>query len=216
MIKMVYFSTGKPKTIKLDGGKEMVSGIAKERTEEAYLSRDGFKGDGVADTRHHGGRDRAVCIYPHEHYAFWEREFGVTLPASAFGENLTVTGMTEGDVHIGDIYRVGEALIQVTQSRVPCSTISRRLGIPKILPRIIDTGFTGYLCRVIEEGMVRHDSDVRRIHIHPAGITVQEANDAYFRKYSDRTAVERVLSVRELALKWREGLEKRAGLLKGQ
>lgn len=214
MNKLVHFSTGKPKTLELDDGKEMVSGIAKEKTEQAYLSRDGFAGDGVADTRHHGGQDRAVCIYSHEHYALWEREFGVTLPASAFGENLTVTGMTESEVHIGDVYRIGDALIQVTQSRVPCNTISRRLGIPMILPRIIETGFTGYLCRVIEEGTVRHDSDISRVSIHPAGITAQEANDAYFRKYTDRKAVERVLSVEELAGKWREGLEKRAGLLK--
>jgi len=70
MNKLVHFSTGKPKTLKLAGGKEMVSGIAKEQTDEAYLSRDGFTGDGVADTKHHGGRDRAVCIYPHEHYEF--------------------------------------------------------------------------------------------------------------------------------------------------
>lgn len=216
MIKLVHFATGKPKTLKLNGGKDMVSGIAKEKTAKAFLTWDGFAGDGVADTRHHGGQDRAVCIYPHEHYAYWEREFGVALPASAFGENLTVTGMAERDVHIGDVYRVGEALIQITQSRIPCSTISRRLGIPEILPRIIETGFTGYLCKVIEEGTVTQDSDISCVSVHPARVTILESNDVYFRKYTNRPVVERVLSVEELAGKWREGLEKRAGLLKGQ
>ena len=74
------------------------------------------------------------------------KEFQTTLPASAFGENITVTNMLEHDVCIGDTYQLGEAIIQVTQARVPCSTISKRLGIPGILPRIVATGFTGYLC----------------------------------------------------------------------
>ena len=134
--------------------------MLKEPTEEAFLSKDGFLGDDVADLKHHGGPDRAVCVYSYEHYALWEEEFQTTLPASTFGENITVTNMLERDVCIGDTYQLGEAIIQVTQARVPCSTISKRLGIPGILPRIVATGYTGYLCRVLQEGTVRQDSKI--------------------------------------------------------
>ena len=72
-IELVHFSIGKPKQMKYGEDKEMITGICKELTEEAFLSKDGFLGDDVADLKHHGGPDRAVCVYSHEHYALWER-----------------------------------------------------------------------------------------------------------------------------------------------
>lgn len=113
-IKIENFSIGQPKEMHYGENQEVVTGICKETVEEAFLSFDGFRGDGVADLRHHGGLDRAVCVYPYEHYQLWEKEFGVPLPRSTFGENLTVSGMLESDIHIGDVFRVGEAVIQVT------------------------------------------------------------------------------------------------------
>ena len=76
---------------------------------------------------------------------------------SAFGENITVTNMLEQNVHIGDIFRLGDAVIQITQGRIPCSTITKRTDMPPLLKRMVETGFTGYLCRVLEEGTVRKD-----------------------------------------------------------
>ena len=160
-------SIGTPKTLTCKNGKEMNTGICKESVIDAFLTKNGFQGDGVADLRFHGGLDRAVCIYPYDHYALWESEFKTTLPASAFGENLTVTNMLEKDVHIGDIFQVGEAVIQITQSRIPCDTITKRTNLSLLLKRMVETGYTGYLCRVLEEGIVREDSQITLLKRHP-------------------------------------------------
>lgn len=206
------FSIGRPKEMQYGYGKEVLTGICKETVEEAFLTADGFNGDQVADLRHHGGVDRAVCVYPYEHYQLWEEEFGVMLSQSTFGENLTVSNMLERDVHIGDIFQVGEAVIQVTQSRIPCSTITKRTGVPLLLKRMIETGFTGYLCRVLEEGMVRHDSEITLLKADPARVSVLFTNEIYFRQVERHSDVKRILEVDALAVKWREGLEKRSRL----
>ena len=213
-IELVHFSIGKPKQIQYNEDKEMTTGICKELTDEAFLSKDGFRGDGVADLRFHGGPDRAVCVYPHEHYALWEQEFQTTLPSSTFGENITVTDMLERDVFIGDTYQLGEAIIQVTQARIPCSTISKRLGIPGILPRIVATGYTGYLCRVLQEGIVRKDSQIKLLERHPNQVSVLFSNEIYFHRRKDTEALEKILAVPELAEVWREQLTDRLAKLK--
>ncbi|PFE01208.1 MOSC domain-containing protein [Bacillus cereus] len=213
-IELVHFSIGKPKQMKYNEDKEMVTGICKELTEESFLSKDGFRGDDVADLRHHGGPDRAVCVYPYEHYALWEQEFQTSLPASTFGENITVLNMLERDVCIGDIYQLGEAIIQVTQARVPCSTISKRLGIPGILPRIVETGYTGYLCRVLQEGIVRQDSQIKLLERHPNQVSILFSNEVYFHRRKDKEAMEKIIAVPELAEVWREQLTDRLAKLK--
>jgi MOSC domain-containing protein YiiM len=81
-------SIGTPKPLIYENGKELNTGICKDSVIDAFLTKDGFQGDGVANLRFHGGSDRAVCIYPYEHYALWESEFKTTLPTSTFGENL--------------------------------------------------------------------------------------------------------------------------------
>lgn len=118
--------------------------------------------------------------------------------------------MLEHDVHIGDIFQIGEAVIQVTQSRIPCSTITKRTDLPLLLKRMIETGFTGYLCRVLEEGMVRYDSDITLLVADPACVSVLFTNETYFHQSENQAAVKRILEVDALAIKWREGLEKRA------
>ena len=123
-IELKNFSIGLPPKMKYGLDKEIDTGICKQTTEEAFLTKEGFRGDGVADLRYHGGTDRAVCVYPDEHYSLWEKEFNHTFSSSTFGENLTVTNMLEKDVYIGDIFRIGEAVIQKTQGRIPCIKIT--------------------------------------------------------------------------------------------
>lgn len=211
-MRIENFSIGKPNEMEYGGGKEILTGICKETVKEALLTVDGFRGDGVADLRHHGGLDRAVCVYPHEHYQLWEKEFGITLPKATFGENLTLSNLLERDVHIGDVFQVGEAVIQVTQSRIPCSTITKRTGLPFLLNRMIETGYTGYLCRVLEEGSVRRDSEITLLKEDPARVSVLFTNEVYFHQAKNYSDVKRILEVDALAKKWREGLVKRAGL----
>lgn len=204
--KVVKLSIGRPKQMNYKEG-EMLTGIDKKRVESADLGFDGFEGDDVADKKHHGGPDRAVCVYPHEHYAFWENEFGTGLPDAPFGENLTVTNMTERDVCVGDIYRIGSALIQVTQGRMPCVTINKQTQKQKLMKRMIDTGYTGYLCRVIEPGTIKHDDEVECVE--SGTVSVYESHEAYYHDKENIELLKRVTAVDVLADRWKTRLEER-------
>lgn len=209
-IELKNFSIGLPKQIKYSDDKEMISGICKETVEEAFLSKEGFHGDGVADLRFHGGPDRAVCVYPYEHYTQWKEEFGEILPPSAFGENLTVSNMLEAEVYIGDIYRIGDAVIQVTQSRIPCSTITKRTNLPLLLKRMVETGHTGYLCRVLEEGVVKQDSEITLLERDTDQVSVLFSNQIYFHNSKDLKAVKKIIEVPALASEWKKSLIKKS------
>ena len=208
-MKIKNISIGLPKKMKYGEGKEVISGIRKETVAEAFLTKEGFRGDGVADLRFHGGSDRAVCVYPYEHYIQWEEEFGEPLPPSSFGENLTVSNMLESDVHIGDNFRLGDAVIQVTQSRIPCSTITKRTNLPFLLKRMVETGYTGYLCRVLEEGIVKNDSEITLLERHSAQVSVLFTIQIYFQNPKDVEGIKKIIEVPELAIEWKKSLTKR-------
>lgn len=203
------FAVGLPEKMAYGNGKEMETAIRKQPVQEAYLTKDGFEGDGVADLKHHGGPERAVCIYPYEHYAYWNDSFDTQLPRAAFGENLTVTNMLERDICIGDIFQVGEAIIQVTQGRVPCNVIDRRFDMKPLLKQMVQIGYTGYLCRVLEEGMVRADSTIRTVAKDPQQVSVLYANEVNYHRPKDIDGIVKVLEVEELADEWRQFLTKR-------
>lgn len=203
------FAIGLPAKMAYGQDMEMVTAIRKKPVQEAYLSKESFRGDDVANKKHHGGPDRAVCIYPIEHYALWEQEFEQRLPAAAFGENLTVSNMLEKDVFIGDVFQIGETVVQVTQGRVPCNTIDRRMEMAPLLKAMVKTGFTGYMCRVIEEGFIRADSGIRLIERGKGEVSVLYANDVNFHQTEDSDAIRKVLEADALAIKWRERLEKK-------
>ena len=114
----------------------------------------GLDGDVQADPAYHGGHEMAVYLYPAEHYAFWGPILG-ELPWGAFGENLTVEGLLEGDVHIGDELRVGSALLEVTQPRTPCVKLAMRLQRPAIVREFTQSRRSGFYCAVREEGWVQ-------------------------------------------------------------
>ena len=208
-------AVGMPKELHYSKDQIMITGIEKQKVHEVYLATRGFVGDDVADKKHHGGPDRAVCLYPVEHYIQWEKELGKTLPTAAFGENLTVTNMLEADVCIGDIYKIGDAVIQITQGRIPCSTIDKYTEANTLLKRLIETGYTGFLARVLNEGTICADSKIELIEKHPARISVLYCNEVYF-KNNDALAMKRIQSVDALAEVWKRKLEKRIQLLESR
>jgi len=174
------------------------------------LSALGFPGDEHA-YHDHGGPDMAVLVYPMEHYAHWESLGLELVTPGAFGENLTVSGLTETDVHLGDIYEVGSAFVQVTQPRSPCYKIAARHGI-KELPRLVqDTGFIGYLLRVLSEGDVEAGDSMRLVERGDHGVTVAEAGRVANVDRNDRATARRVLAVEALGSSTRRKLEARAG-----
>jgi len=124
----------------------------------------GLQGDAVGDPRVHGAPMKAVYGYPSEHYAFWTRELpGTDLPWGMFGENLTTEGLLESDVHIGDRYRVGTAVLEATNPRFPCFKLGIRFGREDILNRFLQSGRSGFYFRVVQEGDVAAGDAIHRV-----------------------------------------------------
>ncbi|VFS71391.1 6-N-hydroxylaminopurine resistance protein [Raoultella planticola] len=122
---------------------------------ELTLGELGLEGDEQAEKKIHGGPDRALCHYPREHYAHWALELPQQADlfcAPAFGENLSTEGLTENDVCIGDIFRWGEALIQVTQPRSPCFKLNYHFAVSDMAQLMQNSGKTGWLYRVVAGG----------------------------------------------------------------
>jgi len=201
-------SVGRPAPLT---GTEIESAIFKQPVDgPAFLSKLGLTGDEQADLKHHGGPDKACCVYSGDHYPDWETELGVSLPDSAFGENLTVDGLTEADVHIGDIYRVGGALVQVAQPRVPCYKINRKFGMEGVTERIAANGLSGWYLRVLEEGPVQSGDRFELIERDPASATVLRANQIFHHERQSREAMEWLLaSTPAIAQVWKDVLQKR-------
>jgi MOSC domain-containing protein YiiM len=207
MGKLLFLHVGKPEE-KNWNGKAVESAIGKKGVTEAFLSTLALEGDGVAATEFHGGPDRAVCFYPVEHYSLWESEFGKPMQSPSFGENISAEGMEESKVYIGDIYRLGNATVQVSQGRIPCSKISMNNDINKLLKRVVETGFTGYFFRVLEEGMVFADSEITLLERKQDAFSILEANRIYFSPKKDFEAIAKLLEVNELADAWKVQLSK--------
>ena len=131
-----------------------------------------FEGDGQADLKVHGGPDRAVCVYSHDHYPFWEKWAGEKLELGAFSENLTIDGISETAISIGDTFSCGEVLVQVSQPRLPCSKLASKRGRTDLPEAIRATLFTGFYLRVLREGVVRVGDPFKPVSTHAAGVTV--------------------------------------------
>ena len=151
----------------------------------------------------HGGPDRALCVYPREHYAHWSAQTGDVLPEPAFGENITATGILEHDTRIGDLWRIGTAVVQVSQPRSPCAKVAARLGLPDVVADARRTRFTGLHLRVLEPGALAAGDAIELLERAAHGVTVADAVAARFDPAPPRALVAAVLGLPELAEEWR-------------
>lgn len=179
----------------------------KKNVGEAFLTKNGFTGDSVANRDVHGGPERAVCLYPFEHYKQWESEFKKPFQQPAFGENICVKNMIEENIYIGDTFALGEAIVQVSQGRIPCATISRYNREDRLLSRVVETGFTGYFFRVIQEGNVSEDAEFKLLNRTQNTFTVLRGNQLLFHERENKKEIEEFLQVKELAEVWKAKLE---------
>lgn len=211
-IMLVAVNAGLPQEIGIRNGQPVVSGIRKRPVAATWVTLDqiNLEGDRQADLRVHGGVDKAVFAYPVEHIAAWNAEFGIrpALGPGSVGENLTLQGVTEDQVCIGDVWAWGEALLQVAQPRWPCYKLAMATGIPDIVERFIETGRCGWYCRVLRPGRVPVRGPIAIAGRHPAGVSVRQAQRARLPGAS-RDLIERVVAVDALAAAWREPLVKR-------
>jgi ferredoxin-NADP reductase/MOSC domain-containing protein YiiM len=209
-VKLLSVNVSLPKQV-LHNGKTVTTGIYKEPVSDRVMVYAlNVQGDGQADRKVHGGRDMAVYAYPFEHYKFWEETLGRPgFPFGQFGENLTVEGLSEETVRIGDVFRVGDALLQVTQPRIPCYKLALRMGEGANFPkRFQDSGRLGFYLRVIEEGEIGAGDAIERVDTDGWSVTIAEFIHSYLHESHEPDCLRRMLASRDLGDAWRMYLEK--------
>jgi MOSC domain-containing protein YiiM len=172
---------GLPRPIDTPNG-PVLTGIYKSPTEKrVQVLRNHLDGDGQADLSAHGGENKAVYGYPHEHYATWASELGRDdLAAGQFGENLTTEGLLETEVRIGDVFRVGSAVLQVSQPRSPCFKLGIRMKDPTFVRTFLKSGRPGFYFRVVKEGGLQTGDSLERIERGDTDVSVYELWDLSF------------------------------------
>lgn len=178
---------------------------------ELTLGDLGLEGDEQAEKKIHGGPDRALCHYPREHYAHWARELPQQADlfcAPAFGENLSTEGLTEKNVYIGDIFRWGEALIQVTQPRSPCFKLNYHFAVSDMAQLMQNSGKTGWLYRVVAGGQVSSDAPLTLVS-RLSDVSVHEAGAIAWQMPFDDEQYHRLLSAAGLSVSWSRTMQKR-------
>jgi MOSC domain-containing protein YiiM len=157
-------------------GKQVTTGIFKSPVEgRVAVSKTHIEGDGQADLSVHGGRDKAVYVYPAGHYPYWAAELGRDqLEPAQFGENLTVSGLDEMSVCVGDRLRLGSVVAVVAQPRLPCYKLGLRLNDESFPARFLQAGRPGFYLRVLEEGDLARRDTVDIIERAAHGITLHD------------------------------------------
>jgi MOSC domain-containing protein YiiM len=195
-VKVVSLNVALPSTQHY-GREEVMTGGAKRPVPRAVLRFRGFDGDGQADLVNHGGDGKAVCVYPFDHYAHWERVFGRRLEWGAFSENLTVSGAVETEVCVGDVFGVGDAVVQVSQPRTPCSKLAGKNGERLLTKWVGQRGYTGYYLRVLSEGLVSAGDAFERVESHPDRVSIADVNDVIYGRSDDARLIERLANLPE-------------------
>jgi len=195
-MRVISLNVGLPRTIHYVN-RDVTTAIFKSPVSGPLLLRRlNFDGDHQADLEVHGGRNKAVYAYPWEHYEFWRRELpDMELPWGMFGENLTTEGLTEEGACIGDHFRVGKAVVKVTQPRLPCYKLGIRFGRPDMVKRFLASKRSGIYFSVVEEGIVSAGDAIERIHQDEHRISVADINRAYAKDSPDIALLRRIVSL---------------------
>jgi len=204
-MRLLSLNVGIPRVI-VWNGREIETGIFKHPvTEKIPLRRFNFDGDRQADLEVHGGETKAVYAYPSEHYEHWRHEYpGMDLPWGMFGENLTVEGLDEGSLHIGDRLRVGTAELVVTEPRMPCFKLGVRFGRMDIVKRFLESRLSGFYLAVAREGEVQAGDRIERIGEDAERVTVRDIVRVHVQDKDDLETMRRALRIDVLPAQWRE------------
>lgn len=201
--RVVSVNVGGVRTL-THGEQTVTSGIVKRPADgRLTLRAHGLDGDAQADLAVHGGPERAAYLYSADDLAWWGGELGRPVPPGTLGENITVTGLRDDDVLIGDLIRVGGALVQPTSPRVPCVKLGVRMGDHRFPARFREAGRCGFYVRVLEEGAVAAGDPVEVVARDPAGFSIADLNGLFVGRGRDREALLRALGAAALPESWR-------------
>ena len=207
--RLISLNVGLPREVEWQG-RTVTTGIFKYPVEGSIkLDSLNFDGDAQADLTVHGGIDKAVYAYPLEHYQYWRNELPeVDFTHGIFGENLTIAGLLEERVNIGDRFSLGSAELIVTQPRMPCYKLGLRFNRPDMVKRFLDSRLTGFYFRVLQEGEVKVCDELRLIARDEHQVTVADITKLYVNKKRDLELLQRAIEVEALPASWRDYFQK--------
>lgn len=178
----------------------------------------GLKGDAQADLENHGGVDKAICAYSADHFPYWREVLGQPeIGFGAFGENFSISGLTESDVCIGDLWQLdGGVLLEVSQPRQPCWKLARRWRIADLADKVVKSGKTGWYFRVRTPGEVSASATLVLIERPFPDWTIERANQVMYEHRNATEPMAALLAVAPLSASWKETLAGRLARLTGR
>ncbi|MBL4653422.1 MAG: MOSC domain-containing protein [Flavobacteriales bacterium] len=173
-MKVVSTNIAEARTV-LKNGKEVKTGIYKMPAKEGiYLGKTDVKDDAVVDRKFHGGEDKACYLYSADHYPFWKEQYpDLDWHLGMFGENLTIDGLDESKIRIGATFEIGEAIIQVSEPRRPCSILGIRLNDVGLVKKFMNEPYPGIYVRVLKEGVVKSGDDLKHTNPSYGNLTIK-------------------------------------------
>nr|WP_322713603.1 MOSC domain-containing protein [Nostoc sp. ChiSLP03a]MDZ8214752.1 MOSC domain-containing protein [Nostoc sp. ChiSLP03a] len=204
-MKLISVNVGLPREVTWKG-KAVRTGIFKEPVNSRVMVRElNLDGDRQADLTVHGGLDKAVYVYPFEHYDYWRSELPDTeLTPGIFGENFTVTGFKEEEINIGDRFKIGSAELMVTQPRLPCYKLGIRFGRSDMVKRFLASRRTGFYFRVLQEGEVGVGDTLELMSRDTNNITVANIIQLYVRERNNPELLHRAAQLKALPEDWQD------------
>ena len=203
-MKVVSVSVGRPQEIKVEGGSVLTSIFKTPVDRRLKVSQLNIEGDEQSDLTVHGGVDKAVYVYPSEHYDEWRQELpDVEFPLAVFGENLTTEGLSE-DVRLGDRFRIGTAEFIVTQPRMPCFKLGIRFGRMDMLKRMLRNGRTGFYFAVTKEGDIGTGDSIEPIAQSNGDLTIRDIVNLYTVDARNQDLLLRAVQSTYLPESWRD------------
>src|SRR4051794_11134502 len=208
MRRLLSVNVGLPRDIAWQG-KAVHTGIWKAPVEGPRMVRRlNIDGDGQGDLNGHGGERRAVFVYQIDSYRYWQSHLGRSdFVYGQFGENFTIDGLSDAEVCIGDRYRIGGALFEVTQPRVTCYRLGIRMNEPEMAALVVKHGRPGFYFRVLEEGEVKAGDEITQVASGPERMSVSEIDALLYKPGHPRDQLERALRIPVLSVGWRRSLE---------
>ena len=209
-MKLLSVNIAQPRALDYKG-RSVMTGIYKEPVSGPVpLGREGLQGDGQADLKVHGGPDKAAYAYPIEHYSWWQQQLGrAPFPHGQFGETLTMRGLLEQDLGIGDCLRIGGALLQVSQPRTPCFKLGIRMGVADFPRQFQDSGRVGFYLRVLEEGPVCAGDIIEIVSRHAPWHSLQQLWRWSHLERNNREAARIAVDLAPLAQSWKDKFTQR-------
>ena len=208
MARLLSVNVGMPRDIEWQG-KTVYTAIWKTPVQgRCMVRRLNIDGDGQGDLAGHGGEHRAVFVYQIASYTYWKSQLGRdNFTYGQFGENFTVDGLPDDEVCIGDHYRIGDALCEVTQPRVTCYRVGIRMNKPQMAALLVAHGRPGFYFRVLEEGEVGAGDEIVKVSAGPERMTVSEVNALLYLPGHPISGLERALRIPALSVGWRHSFE---------